>query len=89
MYIDLHELLRPHFLYIAIPIKKIICLNSSFNSKELLYFLLFMCWACKFKLLPQVHYINNKTSYNKNSYAVHTNLTCRQHSCKWKEISDR
>ena len=40
------------------------------------------------ELIPEVHYVNNATSHNNNSHAIHTILICIQHSCKWHEISD-
>jgi len=39
------------------------------------------------QLIPHVHYIHNATSRNKNSHAIHTNLICTEHSCKWNEIN--
>jgi len=38
-------------------------------------------------LIPQVHYINNATSHNKSSHAIHTNLICTEQSCRLKEIN--
>jgi len=45
-------------------------------------------YLVQLQLISQVHYINNAT-FHKKSHAIHTNLICTEHCCKWKEISDR
>jgi len=41
------------------------------------------------QLISQVHYINNATSHNNNSYAIHTILIYIEHTHKWNEIPHR
>jgi len=40
------------------------------------------------QLIRQFHYINNATSHNKNSHAIHKILVCIEHSREWTEIAD-
>jgi len=41
------------------------------------------------ELIPQVYCINKVTSHNKNYMTDIQKLIYIEHSCKWKEISDR
>ena len=48
------------------------------------------CCLCaglvQLQLIPQIYYINNVTSHNKNSHAIHTYIRI-EHNCKWNEIN--
>ena len=45
-------------------------------------------WLVQLQLIRQVHYINNTTSHNKNSHAIHKILIWYRTQPKWTEISD-
>ena len=66
---------------------RLFCLHLSF----IIYYISYCLYAglVQLQLISQVHYINNATSHNKYSHAIHTKLICIEHCCKWKEISDR
>jgi hypothetical protein len=88
LHINLHEELRSHFLHNAKTIQTVVyiyhLLYRNYYISHCLY-----AGLVQLQIISQVHYINNATSHNKNSHAIHTNLIRIEHSCKWKEISGR
>jgi len=76
MLIILYEKLTYHFLYIAISIQTNVFTFIVYGIAVTI-FLTFLCdGLVQLQLIPQVHYVNNATSYKNNSHAIHNILIC-------------
>jgi len=75
--------LSSHFLHITKSIQYL-----SVYIRNLLYrnYCISSCLCAglvQLQSIPQVHYINNVTSHNNNSHAIHTILICIYYICGW------
>jgi hypothetical protein len=72
---------------ISFPLHCKIYIDNCFST--FIIYCIVIITIVQLQLIPQVHYINNATSHNKYSHAIHTNLIFIEHSCKRNEMSNR
>jgi len=79
--------LKSHFLYIAKSIQTTVQLSVYIHQLLHRNYCISYCLCAgivQLQLIPQVHYINNTTSHNKNSHAIRRDWICTEQDCKLK-----